>query len=208
TGCSTEFSKNLSLGDTGSDVKQLQQFLNAEDGITVAQSGPGSAGNETDFYGNKTAAAVTAFQNKHSDDILTPVGLTSGTGYWGPSSRKHANMICNTNLDGETKDAENESSGTDETAEDESQSSQTLVLKGSSEASLNNYALTGTPSNETLSESETNLVLGAEFDVEDGDVMLHRVDPVVEALDMSGNNNEPRVTKPWKVFEAVSLYYG
>jgi len=207
-GCAAEFRNNFSVGDTGSDVKQLQRFLNAESGVTVAVSGPGSAGNETDFYGSKTAAAVRAFQNKHSADVLAPVGLTSGTGYWGPSSRKHANMICNTNLDGETKDSENESGSTDETAEDESQSSQTPVLEGSPEAFINNYELTGTPSNETLSESETNLVLGAEFDVEDGDVMLHRVDPVVEALDMSGNNNEPRVTKPWTVFQAVSLYYG
>jgi peptidoglycan hydrolase-like protein with peptidoglycan-binding domain len=45
---------------------------------TVARSGPGSPGNETDFFGAKTFQALKKFQQAH--------GLP-GTGYLGPLTR-------------------------------------------------------------------------------------------------------------------------
>jgi hypothetical protein len=86
------FTRVLRLGDSGSDVKKLQEFLNAK-GFTVSQSGPGSAGNETTFFGRATEAAVKKFQEAYADQILTPLGLKSGTGIFGAATRKMANSL-------------------------------------------------------------------------------------------------------------------
>jgi len=112
-GCSVDFTQNLSQGDSGSQVMQLQQFLNAN-GYTVAVSGPGSTGNETSFFGPATHQAVVQFQNDNSAEVLAPVGLANGTGFWGPSSRAHANAMCETSgttggSDDEDEDSESDS---------------------------------------------------------------------------------------------------
>ena len=55
----------LQVGSTGGDVRRLQQFLN-QNGFTIAKSGEGSPGNESNRYTNKVAAAVSRFQEKHT----------------------------------------------------------------------------------------------------------------------------------------------
>lgn len=55
------FSRNLTVGSTGSDVMCLQALLN-KNGYTVASSGPGSAGSETSYFGSLTLAAVQRLQ--------------------------------------------------------------------------------------------------------------------------------------------------
>ena len=80
------FTRDLTIGSEGQDVKALQVFLNHQ-GFTIAQTGPGSEGNETTFFGNLTKEALIRFQNFYRSDILTPVDLTQGTGYFGPSTR-------------------------------------------------------------------------------------------------------------------------
>ena len=42
--CDFSFTRDLAAGSTGTDVMQLQKFLNSMDGISVAASGAGSAG--------------------------------------------------------------------------------------------------------------------------------------------------------------------
>lgn len=59
----TTLTKNLSLGMVDSQVRILQQILNAR-GYAVADAGPGSIGQETDKYGALTREAVRAFQCK------------------------------------------------------------------------------------------------------------------------------------------------
>lgn len=93
--CSTTFTQNLKQGATGAEVMALQKFLNSN-GFTVATSGAGSAGSETSTFGPATKAAVIKFQNQYASDVLTPVGLSTGTGYWGASSRAKANTMCST----------------------------------------------------------------------------------------------------------------
>ncbi len=90
TSASIQFTRNLYPGSRGADVRALQQFLNAN-GYTVASSGPGSPGNETDLYGNLTTAAVRRFQEAHYVQILSPLGYSSGTGILGPSTRAYIN---------------------------------------------------------------------------------------------------------------------
>ena len=92
--CTVTFTRSLGQGSTGADVMALQKFLNSAADTMVAASGAGSAGMETSYYGPATAAAVSKFQVKYSADILVPAGLTSPTGYFGPSSMAKANALC------------------------------------------------------------------------------------------------------------------
>jgi len=87
------FTMNHKVGASGGEVMWVQKFLNGH-GFTVASSGAGSAGNETSHFGPATKAAVKKFQEAYASDILTPVGLSKGTGNWGASTRAKANALC------------------------------------------------------------------------------------------------------------------
>jgi hypothetical protein len=89
--------RGLKLGFQGDDVHELQVMLNSATDTQVSQSGAGSPGNETTYFGPATLRAVIKFQNKYKSDILTPVGLSEGTGYVGVSTLAHLKRIfpCN-----------------------------------------------------------------------------------------------------------------
>jgi hypothetical protein len=74
----SSFSRDLTSGKTGSDVKSLQQYLNAK-GFIVAISGAGSPGNETTYFGPATKAALIKFQKA--------MGISPTSGYFGPITR-------------------------------------------------------------------------------------------------------------------------
>ncbi|MFT5352792.1 MAG: peptidoglycan hydrolase-like protein with peptidoglycan-binding domain, partial [Candidatus Paceibacteria bacterium] len=80
------FTRSLTVGSSGSDVLELQKVLNQDPATRVATSGVGSPGNETTYFGTLTKNAVIKFQNKYKSEVLTPVGLSYGTGYFGPST--------------------------------------------------------------------------------------------------------------------------
>jgi DNA-binding beta-propeller fold protein YncE len=84
----TSYSRNLSAGARGEDVRNLQKLLNSL-GFAIAKTGPGSPGNETNYYGTLTAAAVKRLQEANREMILSPFGLSSGTGFFGPATRKY-----------------------------------------------------------------------------------------------------------------------
>lgn len=84
TTVSTTFSRNLTVGSTGSDVKDLQKFLNSK-GYTVASSGPGSAGNESSYFGPATRAALAKYQAAQ--------GISPAVGYFGPITMKSVNSM-------------------------------------------------------------------------------------------------------------------
>lgn len=88
------FTKNLWVGIRDIEVKLLQKFLNLK-GFSVATEGPGSPGQETDFFGNKTKEALIKFQEAYKFNILTPLGLNFGTGYFGSSTRNYINSLEN-----------------------------------------------------------------------------------------------------------------
>ena len=71
------FTKVLKVGSTGQEVLSLQKFLNTK-GFVIAQTGPGSQGNETMTFGRATQTAVQKYQC--SKKIVCD-GTPNSTGY-------------------------------------------------------------------------------------------------------------------------------
>jgi len=70
--------QDLYLGMTHDNVKKLQQLLNKL-GYILAESGPGSPGNETNYFGTLTKNALAKFQADN--------GILPSVGYFGPKTR-------------------------------------------------------------------------------------------------------------------------
>lgn len=84
-----DFTRSLTVGATGSDVKCLQQYLNDGAGYPVSLSGVGSKGNETMYFGSLTAAAVAKWQAAN--------GVSPAVGYFGSISRaKYSALVAGT----------------------------------------------------------------------------------------------------------------
>jgi peptidoglycan hydrolase-like protein with peptidoglycan-binding domain len=88
------FTRDLRIGQTSPDIKQLQILLNTDPATRIANSGVGSPGQETAYFGALTKAAVVRFQNKYRQEILVPNGLSVGTGLVGPSTRAKLNSMA------------------------------------------------------------------------------------------------------------------
>lgn len=93
TGCG-QFTRNLKLGISGEDVRALQVFLNADTRTKIAESGLGSPGNESTYFGGKTKLAVAKFQELYKSEVLAPAGLTRGSGLVGALSRAKIAALC------------------------------------------------------------------------------------------------------------------
>ena len=72
------FKYNLSYGITASDVKNLQKYLN-NNGYVLADSGPGSPGQETELFGSLTQKALIRFQKENK--------IAPAIGFLGPITR-------------------------------------------------------------------------------------------------------------------------
>lgn len=97
-----EFSFNVDLkySDSNTEVLELQKFLNRFDDTRVAEFGPGSVGNETNYFGVLTRKAVMKFQEKYKNEILIPNGIEGATGYVGIFTRGKINHILKNELNG------------------------------------------------------------------------------------------------------------
>ncbi len=76
---------NLRKGSFNQDVFSLETILIKEKLLHIVQP--------TIYFGNLTFRAIIAFQEKYASDILTPNGLTHGTGYVGSSTRAKLNAL-------------------------------------------------------------------------------------------------------------------
>ncbi len=159
--CSYTFTRSLSTGSTGSDVMNLQKFLNMSADTQVAASGTGSTGMETSYFGPMTAAAVSKFQTKYSSEILVPAGLVNPTGYFGPSTMAKANSLCS------AMTGDNGSTGS---------TGSTSGLEGGA-GSIDTYDIVAGLSNEEVGEGEEDVeVAGLEIEnSEDSDIEIRAV---------------------------------
>jgi len=87
------FKDTLKQGTADTVVKYLQIILNQDPDTQVAQTGVGSKGKETNYFGQKTKQAVIKFQEKYKDEILKPWGLTKGTGIVGKTTKAKLNQL-------------------------------------------------------------------------------------------------------------------
>lgn len=81
------FDYDLSQGDQGEAVRNLQKCLSRDSDIYPE-------GKVTGYFGPKTKSAVTKFQEKFAKEILLPLNLKGGTGKAGPSTREKLNEFC------------------------------------------------------------------------------------------------------------------
>jgi len=95
---STVFTRDLTFGMSGEDVRNLQQFLNAQ-GFLVAENGAGSKGNETTLFYGATQNALARFQAAH--------GVLPSVGFFGPLTRTKVLEIQNA-ASGDTTEASRE----------------------------------------------------------------------------------------------------
>jgi len=77
------FTKWLERGMSHPDIKRLQQLLNTDTDTQISQTGVGSPGNETDYFGSLTEKAVQRFQKKYGVAKEGDIGY----GYVGPATR-------------------------------------------------------------------------------------------------------------------------
>lgn len=86
------FTKNLTLGSKGADVKALQEYLNAN-GYPIAAAGKvGSAGHETEYFGPATKAALAKWQ--------AAMGVKPSVGYFGSLTRAKIASLASTSTGG------------------------------------------------------------------------------------------------------------
>jgi peptidoglycan hydrolase-like protein with peptidoglycan-binding domain len=77
------FNIGLTRGKSHPDVKRLQILLNNDPETRIAESGAGSPGSETEYFGTATEKAVQKFQIKYG--LSTPEDTAFG--YVGPKTR-------------------------------------------------------------------------------------------------------------------------
>ncbi len=93
-----QFERYLEEGLEGEDVRYLQIILNADPDTKIAERGPGSPGEETEFFGPATTESLMSFQRKYAEEVLEPAGLTLSTGVVDEHTKDKLNAILEVNV--------------------------------------------------------------------------------------------------------------
>ncbi len=180
------FTRTLSAGMTGEDVRMLQRMLNADPATRVAATGPGSIGNETTTFGLMTRDAVSRFQVKYRSEILTPNGLANPTGVVGPATRAKLNSLTRVVAVTPTQPTQPTQPTT---PTQPTQPSVPTLSGGEGSLDVDNRS-TATVE---IALGATEEVYEVEVEAVDSDVAINRVDFIFNA-------------RPWLYFDEVSLY--
>lgn len=87
------FSINLKVGDSGAETYALIQSLEKDGSLSYGEAGHSPTTPEDAVFTESVASAITGFQEKYRDEILTPNGLKYGTGYVGRATRAKLNQL-------------------------------------------------------------------------------------------------------------------
>jgi len=82
-----QFTTDLAKGSNGEQVRNLQECLAKDPSIYPEATVNG-------YFGDATFQAVVRFQEKYASEILTPAGITKGTGKVGQATRNKLNTVC------------------------------------------------------------------------------------------------------------------
>jgi len=132
------------------------------------------AGVSKGYFGPLTRSALASYQ--------ASAGIAPAVGYFGPITMGRVTADCVVTGGGDNNNGGNNAD-----------------LKGG-EASLTDYDRDSKYTNEDLEEGDTAMVFGAEFDVEDGDARIERIDVQVQAATANVED------EPWKQIESIALY--
>lgn len=167
------FTRDLTIGSQGADVTALQAYMSRRGYFTVAPTG---------YFGPITASAVASWQSAN--------GVMPASGYFGPISRAKYNSMCSTTP---TPDGDDD--------DDDNNDDNDFGGSDGEEASLEDYDLKDGDDTSVEEGDEDAEVMEIEFDVEDSDVEVQRVEIV--ASSSAGNGEDD----PWDVFESATLWF-
>ncbi len=176
-GSCTTFTNDMTVGRTGLEVTNLQNFLIGRGYVIPAGA--------TGYFGEQTRSAVAQFQLQNS--------ISPAVGYFGPLTRSKVHALCVVQPPSPTPDTGNNNGGnTDEPANPGS------ILRG--EGDVNTVEIE-TADDTSIREAASDapiaqVTLGAR----NGDVEISRLDISLKAD--SGNAERD----PWDTFEDVSLW--
>jgi hypothetical protein len=164
------YTRDLTIGSTGADVVELQTFLVARGHLVMPVGVP------MGYFGTLTRAALARYQ--------AVVGIVPAAGYFGPITSSHMNaMVTPPPSQDDDDDDDNDSDDDDD-------------LSGG-EGDIRDFNVLGNPGNEEIEEGDTEEVFGFEFEAEDSDLR-------VERLEMLASSTEG-TDEPWEVIESARL---
>lgn len=169
----THFTRNLTIGSSGEDVASLQTWLESRGFLTMP------AGVAKGYFGPLTRSALASYQ--------ASAGIYPAAGYFGPITISRVNSTISSVTPTPVPNPGNNTSPNGD------------VLKGN-EGDIVNFEILGSPSNEFLTENEQANVFGFEFEADDSDIQMNRLDIV---LDPVSNN-----MRPSNFIESIALYKG
>ncbi|TSC70487.1 MAG: hypothetical protein CEO12_322 [Parcubacteria group bacterium Gr01-1014_46] len=195
TGGSTgyTFNTNLTVGSTGADVKNLQKVLNMSADTKVANSGNGSPGMETSYFGPATKAAVMKFQTKY--------GITPVAGYVGAITRAKLNSM---NTVGTTPVTPGTPTGGSLSVSAGSQPANSLAPTNAARVPFTTVVLTAGSSDVTvnsLTVERTGLAQDAVFS---GVVLLKSDGTQIGIAKTLNSNHQAMVGEPWVIKAGTS----
>jgi hypothetical protein len=133
------------------------------------------AGVSKGYFGGLTQAALAKWQAAH--------GVAPAAGYFGPKTRAAVALMGDVDTGNDDNDDDNEPG-----------------LQGG-DGDITDFDILGNPSNETVDEDQSEEVLGFEFEADDSDLRVERVEVRVDTSGSTGTDN------PWDVVESAALLF-